>query len=123
MTDEAKVLEEVIRDTEQISLKEEEEEPKGEGEPEEVVEEKGSGQGVEPGSAAALLEEFIGRQVVKKSSPVYALLILFSPSPFSLLLPPFSLPSSSLSSLFSPPSPHPVIPSSSSSLLLGCQVS
>ena len=64
ISDEAKVLEQVIRDTEQISL---EDEVVGEGEGEEEGRE-GGGEGdrgsslvIEPGSAAALLEEFVGR--------------------------------------------------------------
>ena len=65
ISDEATVLEQVIRDTEQISLEDE-----VEGEEEGVREEgkEGGGEGdkessvpIEPGSAAALLEEFIGR--------------------------------------------------------------
>lgn len=60
--DEAKVLEQVIRDTEQISLEDDIEEEVGkEGE---LVEGEGEkGVIIEPGSAAALLEEFIGRYV------------------------------------------------------------
>lgn len=63
LTDEEKVLEEVIRDTEQLTLEEEEEEV-------EPVEEKGEeekaggGQVAEPGSPAALLDEFIARSGV-----------------------------------------------------------
>ena len=58
-------MEQVIRDTEQISL-EDEVEGEGEGEGEEgkeggEEEDKGSSLVIEPGSAAALLEEFIGR--------------------------------------------------------------
>ena len=59
--DEAKVLEQVIRDTEQISLEDEEEGGEEGGEAGEGEGEKGSGLVIEPGSAAALLEEFIGR--------------------------------------------------------------
>ena len=63
LTDEEKVLEEVIRDTEQLTLEEEEEEvdpieEKGE------EEKAGGGQGAEPGSPAALLDEFISRSRV-----------------------------------------------------------
>ena len=47
----------MIQDTEQISLEEEE----GVAPTEEAEEEKGSGQGVEPGSATAIFDEFIGR--------------------------------------------------------------
>ena len=57
--DEAKVLEQVIRDTEQISLDDEpgvEEEGGGEG-----GEKGGEGPLIEPGSAIAILEEFITR--------------------------------------------------------------
>lgn len=65
--DEAKVLEQVIRDTEQISLEEEAEEEAGkEGELGEGEGEKGLV--IEPGSAAAILEEFIGRFVVLSGS-------------------------------------------------------
>ena len=57
------MLEEVIRDTEQLTLEEEEEEvdpieEKGE------EEKAGGGQGAEPGSPAALLDEFITRSGV-----------------------------------------------------------
>ena len=64
ISDEVKVLEQVIRDTEQISLEEDVEEGKeggregGEGEAE-----KWASLVIEPGSAAAILEEFIGRYV------------------------------------------------------------
>lgn len=62
--DEAKVLEQVIRDTEQISLEEDVEEEVGE-----LGEAEGEkGLVIEPGSAAALLEEFIGRYVVLSGS-------------------------------------------------------
>ena len=65
--DEAKVLEQVIRDTEQISLEDDVEEEVGkEGELGEGEGEKGLV--IEPGSAAALLEEFIGRYVVLSGS-------------------------------------------------------
>ena len=47
----------MIQDTEQITLDEEEGVAPGD----EGEEEKGKGEGVEPGSAAALLDEFIGR--------------------------------------------------------------
>ena len=59
--DDAKMLEEVIRDTEQISLEEEagvEEEGREVGESGEAG---GGGPLIEPGSAAAILEDFIMR--------------------------------------------------------------
>lgn len=61
LTDEEKVLQEVMHDAEQLALEEEEEE---EMEPpmEKGEEEKGGGgQGAEPGSPAALLDDFIAR--------------------------------------------------------------
>lgn len=61
MTDEAKVLEQVIRDTEQISLDDEMGEGEGRESGEDGEGEKGANLTIEPGSAAALLEEFIGR--------------------------------------------------------------
>ena len=51
-SDEEKVLQQVIQDTEQVSLEEEEGVALGE-----------EGEGAEVGSAAALLDEFVGRFV------------------------------------------------------------
>ena len=53
-------MEQVIRDTEQISLEEDDAEEGREGEGEGEGENSGS-LVIEPGSAAAILEEFIGR--------------------------------------------------------------
>lgn len=64
LTDEEKVLEEVIRDTEQLTLEEEEEEEVDPIEEKGEEEKAGGGQGAEPGSPAALLEEFIARSGV-----------------------------------------------------------
>ena len=63
-TDEEKVLQEVMHDAEQLALEEEEEEemdpPMEKGE----EEKGGGGQGAEPGSPAALLDDFIARSGV-----------------------------------------------------------
>ena len=58
------MLEEVIRDTEQLTLEEEEEEEVDPTEGRGGEERGGGGQGAEPGSPAALLEEFIARSGV-----------------------------------------------------------
>ena len=63
VTDEAKVLEQVIRDTEQISLDDEPEESGAPGELGEGGEVGGVAPLIEPGSAAAILEDFITRLV------------------------------------------------------------
>ena len=57
------MLEQVIRDTEEISLEDE----VGEEEGKEESGEEGERVAIEPGSAAALLEEFIGRWVWSQS--------------------------------------------------------
>ena len=67
LSDEAKVLEQVIRDTEQISLDDETGVESESGETGEIGEAGDRGGGaplvIEPGSAAAMLEDFITRFV------------------------------------------------------------